>query len=161
MTETGTGPAVAILMGSESDRQTMEETVKVLDSLGISNELHVMSAHRTPDKVRTFARAAEKRGVRVLIAGAGLSAALPGVISSHTILPVIGVPLPGSSLMGMDSLFSIVQMPPGIPVATVAVGTAGARNAAYLAASILGLGDDKIRESYRKFRVEQSGGELE
>ena len=150
-------PRVAILMGSESDRELMTETAKVLESLGIDQEMHVMSAHRTPERVTRFAREAERNGFRVIIAGAGLAAALPGVVSANTTLPVIGVPIAGSSLMGLDSLFSIVQMPPGVPVATVAVGNAGARNAGYLAASIIALADEDVRAAYRKFREDQSG----
>jgi len=153
-------PAVAILMGSESDRGVMDETTKVLDSLGIAHQVQVMSAHRTPERVREFARGAESSGIRVIIAGAGGAAHLPGVIAAQTTLPVIGVPILGSSMMGLDSLLSIVQMPGGVPVATVAVGPAGARNAGYLAAAILSLADDGVRARYRDFRVQQSGGEL-
>jgi 5-(carboxyamino)imidazole ribonucleotide mutase len=120
-----------------------------------------MSAHRTPERVRQFARGAEARGLRVIIAGAGGAAHLPGVIAAQTTLPVIGVPILGSSMMGLDSLLSMVQMPGGVPVATVAIGTGGARNAAYLAAAIIGLADEGVRARYRKFRVDQSGGELE
>ncbi len=157
------GPAdtqVAVLMGSESDRPIMEEAAKILTTMGISHEVHVMSAHRTPERVREFARTAEGRGIRVIIAGAGGAAHLPGVIAAQTTVPVIGVPIQGSSMMGLDSLLSIVQMPGGVPVATVAVGNAGARNAAYLAAAIIGLVDENVRARYRQFRVEQSGGEL-
>lgn len=154
-------PLVAVLMGSESDRPIMEETTKVLENLAIPSETHVMSAHRVPERVRQFARGAEGRGIRVVIAGAGGAAHLPGVIAAQTTLPVIGVPIAGSSMIGLDSLLSIVQMPGGVPVATVAVGTAGARNAAYLAAAIIGLADPDIRDRYRQFRVHQSGGELE
>jgi phosphoribosylamine--glycine ligase len=153
-------PSVAILMGSESDRPVMDETVKALDVMGIVHEVHVMSAHRTPERVRQFARGAEARGLRVIIAGAGGAAHLPGVIAAQTTLPVIGVPILGSSMMGLDSLLSIVQMPGGVPVATVAVGTAGARNAAYLAAAIVGQTDETVRAKYHDFRVQQSGGEL-
>ncbi|MEA2639376.1 MAG: phosphoribosylamine---glycine ligase [Chloroflexota bacterium] len=152
---------VAVLMGSESDRPVMDETAKALVALGIAHEVHVMSAHRTPERVRQFARGAEARGLRVIIAGAGGAAHLPGVIAAQTTLPVIGVPILGSSMMGLDSLLSMVQMPGGVPVATVAVGTGGARNAAYLAAAIIGLADEGVRARYRKFRVDQSGGELE
>ena len=154
-------PIVAIIMGSESDRPIMDETTKALDTLGVPSETHVMSAHRTPDRVRQFAKGAEERGLRVIIAGAGGAAHLPGVISAHTTLPVIGVPIAGSSMMGLDSLLSIVQMPGGVPVATVAVGGAGARNAAYLAAAIIGLADADVRARYKQFRRDQSGGELE
>jgi 5-(carboxyamino)imidazole ribonucleotide mutase len=154
-------PMVAVLMGSESDRPIMDETAKALESLAIPSETHVMSAHRTPERVRAFARGAEARGIRVVIAGAGGAAHLPGVIAAQTTLPVIGVPIAGSSLMGLDSLLSIVQMPGGVPVATVAVGTGGARNAAYLAAAIIGIGDPEVRTRYKQFRKDQSGGELE
>lgn len=160
-TPPGLGTAqVAVVMGSESDRPIMEECAKVLQNLGIAHEVHVMSAHRTPERVREFARSAERRGIRVVIAGAGGAAHLPGVIAAQTTLPVIGVPIAGSSLMGLDSLLSIVQMPGGVPVATVAIGSAGARNAAYLAAAIIGLADEGVRARYRQFRIEQSGGEL-
>ena len=147
-------------MGSESDRPIMDETAKALAALGIDHEVHVMSAHRTPERVREFARNAEARGLQVIIAGAGGAAHLPGVIAAQTILPVIGVPIAGSSMMGLDSLLSIVQMPGGVPVATVAVGNAGARNAAYLAAAIIGQADEEVRARYREFRKQQSGGEL-
>lgn len=153
-------PAVAVLMGSESDRGVMEETLKALDSLGISSEVHVMSAHRTPERVRQFARTAESRGIRVLIAGAGGAAHLPGVLAAQTTLPVIGVPIASGSLMGLDSLLSIAQMPGGVPVATMAVGSGGARNAAYFAAAIIGTADEEVRTRYRQYRIDQSGGEL-
>ncbi len=153
-------PIVAVLMGSESDRPVMEETTKALDRLAIPSETHVMSAHRTPERVRQFARSAEARGIRVVIAGAGGAAHLPGVIAAQTTLPVIGVPIAGGAMMGLDSLLSIVQMPGGVPVATVAVGAAGARNAAYLAAAMIGLADEDVRKRYRQFRSEQSGGEI-
>jgi phosphoribosylamine---glycine ligase len=154
------GAVVAVLMGSESDRPIMDETVRALDSLAVPSETHVMSAHRTPERVRRFAREAEARGIRVVIAGAGGAAHLPGVIAAQTTLPVIGVPIAGSSMMGLDSLLSIVQMPGGVPVATVAVGTGGARNAAYLAAAIIGLADPEVRARYKQFRKDQSGGEM-
>ncbi|MPZ14603.1 MAG: 5-(carboxyamino)imidazole ribonucleotide mutase [Chloroflexi bacterium] len=147
-------------MGSESDRPIMDETVKALGALGIPHEVHVMSAHRTPERVRQFARSAEARGIRVVIAAAAGAAHLPGVVAAQTTLPVIGVPIAGASLMGLDSLLSIVQMPGGVPVATVTIGAGGARNAAYLAAAILGLSDEDVRARYREFRLHQSGGEL-
>jgi 5-(carboxyamino)imidazole ribonucleotide mutase len=128
---------VAIIMGSESDREVMEAAARELDERKISYELHVMSAHRDPDKVTQFAKQAQARGFKVVIAGAGKAAALPGVIASHTNLPVIGVPIKTSDLGGLDSLLSIVQMPPGVPVACVAIN--GARNAAILAAKILNV----------------------
>ncbi|HZT08050.1 MAG TPA: phosphoribosylamine--glycine ligase [Chloroflexota bacterium] len=160
MLERDVMPLVSVLMGSESDRPIMEETAKVLDALGIPHEVHVMSAHRTPERVREFARTARERGIEVIIAGAGGAAHLPGVLAAQTTLPVIGVPIPGSSLGGLDSLLSIVQMPGGVPVATVATGNAGARNAGYLAASILSLAHDEIGARYRTFRRDQSGGDL-
>ena len=128
---------VAIVMGSESDREVMEAAARELDERKISYEVQVMSAHRDPDKVAQFAKQAQARGFKVVIAGAGKAAALPGVIASHTNLPVIGVPIKTSDLGGMDSLLSIVQMPPGVPVACVAIN--GARNAAILAAKILNV----------------------
>ena len=128
---------VAIIMGSESDREVMEAAARELDERKISYEMQVMSAHRDPDKVAQFAKQAQARGFKVVIAGAGKAAALPGVIASHTNLPVIGVPIKTSDLGGMDSLLSIVQMPPGVPVACVAIN--GARNAAILAAKILNV----------------------
>ena len=126
---------VGIVMGSESDREVMEAAVKELDDRRIRSEVHVLSAHRTPDKVADYARTAQARGLKVIIAGAGKAAALPGVIAAYTNLPVIGVPIRSSDLGGLDSLLSIVQMPPGVPVACVAIN--GARNAAILAARIL------------------------
>ena len=128
---------VAIIMGSESDREVMEAASRELDERKISYEMHVMSAHRDPDKVAQFAKQAQARGFKVVIAGAGKAAALPGVIASHTNLPVIGVPIKTGDLGGLDSLLSIVQMPPGVPVACVAIN--GARNAAILAAKILNV----------------------
>ena len=134
-------PRVGIVMGSKSDMETMEKASKELDERGISHELRVMSAHRDPEMVADYAKNARMRGLRVIIAGAGLSAALPGVVAAHTDLPVIGVPLTSSmsAAGGLDSLLSVVQMPPGVPVA--AVGLDNARNAAILAARILGSGD--------------------
>jgi phosphoribosylaminoimidazole carboxylase PurE protein len=137
-------PLVGILMGSESDRPRMEGASRVLEELGIPYEVHVMSAHRTPDKVGDYATSAAGRGLRVLVAGAGMAAHLAGAVAARTILPVIGVPLDGSALQGWDALLATVQMPPGIPVATVAVGSAGAKNAGWLAAQILALGDPAL-----------------
>jgi len=143
---------VAVVMGSKSDAPTMQECLDTLDKLGIAYETQVMSAHRTPDKVRQFAQSAAERGIRVIIAGAGGSAALPGVIKAYTSLPVIGVPLASSDLKGVDALMAIAQMPPGVPVATVAVGKWGARNAALLAAEILALSDEVVRKAYEVYR---------
>lgn len=149
-------PLVGVVMGSKSDLPVMELTKEVLDQLGIENEMVVSSAHRAPEKVREYGLSARSRGIEVIIAGAGAAAHLPGVIASWTTVPVIGVPLAGSELRGIDSLYAIVQMPAGIPVATVAVGEAGARNAAFLAAEILGLKYDKIRQAYEDYRKEQA-----
>ena len=149
-------PVVAIVMGSASDEPLVQETQKVLDDLGVDYETRVLSAHRTPDKTREYAIAARDRGIRVLIGVAGAAAHLPGVLASWTTLPVIGVPAPGSDLGGIDALYSIVQMPPGVPVAAVAVGRMGARNAAYLAASILATADETVRQAYEDFRKRQS-----
>lgn len=141
-------------MGSKSDMPVMERTKEVLDQLGIDNEVVVSSAHRAPEKIREYGMSARSRGIEVIIAGAGAAAHLPGVIASWTTLPVIGVPLAGSELKGIDSLYAIVQMPAGVPVATVAVGEAGARNAAFLAAQILGLKYENIRIAYDDYRKE-------
>ena len=145
-------PLVGILMGSSSDRPVMESTVEVLNQLGIEHEVEVMSAHRTPDRVREYGKTARDRGIEVIIAGAGGSAGLPGVLASWTTLPIIGVPIPSSDLNGIDSLYAIAQMPPGIPVACVAVGSWGARNAAFLAAQMLGGKHDAIRKAYDDYR---------
>ncbi len=145
-------PLVAIVMGSKSDTEAMKPTQEVLDGLGISYEVKVISAHRNPEKAREYGLSARSQGIEVIIAAAGGAAHLPGVLASWTSLPVIGVPLAASELKGVDALYSIVQMPAGIPVATVAIGTAGAKNAAYLAAEILGLKYDEIREAYEKYR---------
>ncbi|MBN1894457.1 5-(carboxyamino)imidazole ribonucleotide mutase [bacterium] len=142
----------AVLMGSVSDEAVMQECIKALDFFGIPCEKHVLSAHRNPDEVDRFSREAESRGFSVIIAAAGMAAALPGVVASRTVLPVIGVPLEGSALSGMDALLSMVQMPAGIPVATVAIGKAGARNAGILAAEILALADGEIRRKLEDFR---------
>ena len=145
-------PLVAVVMGSKSDAEAMQPALDVLKELSIDYEVNVISAHRTPEKARQYGLAARSKGVEVIIAAAGGAAHLPGVLASWTTLPVIGVPLAASELKGIDALYSIVQMPAGIPVATMAIGTTGARNAAYLAAEILGLKYDKIREAYEKYR---------
>ncbi len=150
-------PLVAIVMGSKSDTETVQPALEVLNRLGVSFEVAVMSAHRTPDKVRRFAQEARERGFEVIIAAAGGAAHLPGVIASWTTLPVIGVPIASGELKGVDALYSIVQMPAGIPVACVAIGAQGAKNAAYLAAEILGLKYDAIRQSYERYRSELQG----
>ncbi len=150
-------PLVAIVMGSKSDAEALKPTLEVLDSLGISHEVNVISAHRNAEKVRQFGLAARNRGIEVIIAAAGGAAHLPGVLASWSTLPIIGVPLATSELIGIDALLSIVQMPAGIPVATVAVGKAGTKNAAYLAAEILGLKHDEIRKAYEEYRKELQG----
>lgn len=147
---------VAILMGSDSDWAVMEACHRQLADLGVRAEVHVRSAHRTPDDVHEFARTAADRGVRVIIAGAGMSAALAGTIAAATTLPVIGVPLESGSLGGVDALLSTVQMPPGVPVAGVGLGKAGARNAAILAAQILALSDAKLAVTLKQFKTEQA-----
>jgi len=144
-------------MGSKSDAEALKPTLDTLTQLGIDYEVSVISAHRTPDKARQFGLSARERGIEVIIAAAGGAAHLPGVLASWTTLPVIGVPLATSELKGVDALYSIVQMPAGIPVAAVTIGSAGAKNAAYLAAEILGLKYDKIRKAYEKYRSELRG----
>ena len=139
-------------MGSRSDDPLVQETATVLGEMGIDHEVVVMSAHRTPEKVMEYAQGARDRGIEVLIGAAGGSAGLPGVLASWTTLPVIGIPVPSSDLKGIDALYAIAQMPPGIPVACVAVGSWGARNAAYLAAQILGIKHEGIRKAYDDYR---------
>ena len=145
-------PLVGVVMGSASDKELVQNTVDVLDQMGIENEVIVASAHRTPEKVAEYGKTARARGIEVIIAAAGGSAGLPGVLASWTTLPIIGVPLPSSDLGGIDSLHAIAQLPPGIPVACVAVGSWGARNSAFLAAQILGLHHEKIRQAYDQYR---------
>ncbi|HEX2240291.1 MAG TPA: 5-(carboxyamino)imidazole ribonucleotide mutase [Actinomycetota bacterium] len=147
---------VGIVMGSQSDMPTMEKAGVVLDRFGIPWEIEVMSAHRSPDRVSEYARSAVERGLKVIIAGAGLAAHLPGVVAAHTPLPVIGVPLYQEGLAGADALYSCVQMPPGVPVATVAIG--GSKNAAVLAAQIIATADEGIREALRNFKRELAEG---
>jgi len=148
---------VGVVMGSKSDADAVQSTLDVLKELGIDYEVSVISAHRNPEKARQYGLAAQSRGIEVIIAAAGGAAHLPGVLASWTTLPVIGVPLATSELRGVDALYSIVQMPAGIPVASVAIGTTGAKNAAYLAAEILGLKYDKIRKAYEKYRSNLQG----
>jgi phosphoribosylaminoimidazole carboxylase PurE protein len=143
---------VAVVMGSKSDMPIMERTSKVLEELGIGHSVHVMSAHRTPGRTREFARSAARRGIKIIIAGAGMAAHLAGAMASETTLPVIGVPLPGSHLAGVDALYSTVQMPSGIPVAAMAIGSAGATNAAILAAEILALSDPELKKRLTRYR---------
>jgi 5-(carboxyamino)imidazole ribonucleotide mutase len=148
-------PQVGIVMGSKSDWETMRNASEMLDQLGIAHEKRVASAHRAPQLVAEYASSAESRGLKVIIAGAGGAAHLPGVIAAYTILPVLGVPIE-SKINGLDSLLSIVQMPGGIPVGTLAIGSAGAKNAALLAAEILALSDDSVRAKLKTFREQQT-----
>ena len=145
-------PLVGVVMGSASDEPVVQETVNTLEQLEIDYEVRVMSAHRTPERVQEYATTARDRGIEVLISAAGGSAALGGVLASWTTIPVIGIPLASSELKGMDALLATAQMPPGIPVACMAVGAWGARNAAFFAAEILGLKYDAIRQAYEKYR---------
>jgi phosphoribosylamine--glycine ligase len=151
-------PAVAVLMGSDSDLTVMAECVRVLNGYGITLDVRVLSAHRTPEAAARFARSAAGRGIKVIVAGAGAAAHLAGAMAAHTILPVIGVPLGSSPLGGFDALLSTVQMPPGIPVATVGVGAMGARNAGHLAAAILALADaalaGRVRDQRKRMAAE-------
>ena len=145
-------PKVLIIMGSDSDLSLMEEAAKVLEHFNISYQMTVSSAHRTPERTVRIVRNAEKNGIEVIIAGAGAAAHLAGVIASHTVLPVIGVPIDSSPLKGIDALFSTVQMPPGVPVAAMAIGKAGAKNAAIFAVEILGIKDPVISSSLKDYR---------
>lgn len=147
---------VGIIMGSRSDWATMSHAAATLTMLGVPHEVRVVSAHRTPDLLFEYARSAESRGLEVLIAGAGGAAHLPGMTASQTILPVFGVPVESQALHGLDSLLSIAQMPGGVPVGTLAIGKAGAINAALLAAAVLGIKYPDIREAYRTFRANQT-----
>jgi len=150
-------PVVGVILGSKSDLPLMESCVKVLDELGIENEVKVCSAHRNPRGVMEWATSARERGLKVVIAAAGGAAHLPGVVAAWTDLPVIGVPVPTQHLGGVDSLYSIVQMPAGIPVATVAIGEAGAKNAAWLAARILGVTDVEVQKRHLEKRTALAG----
>ncbi|RRG18318.1 5-(carboxyamino)imidazole ribonucleotide mutase [Weissella viridescens] len=154
-------PKVAVIMGSQSDWPTMQETTTILDDLNIEYEVHIVSAHRTPERMISFAQHARENGFGIIIAGAGGAAHLPGMVAASTTLPVIGVPIQSKALNGMDSLLSIVQMPSGVPVATVAIGTAGAKNAAYLAAQMLGITDPDIAEAVTDFRNHQADAVIE
>ncbi len=160
MSAKNTPPQVAVIMGSRSDMETMQAAVDVLMEMGVPHEVAIVSAHRTPDWLFEFASSARERGVKVIIAGAGGAAHLPGMTAAKTVLPVIGVPVQSAALSGMDSLLSIVQMPRGIPVGTVAIGKAGAANAGLLACAILGLGDPALQERLSAFRQAQTDAVL-
>ena len=151
-------PLVSIVMGSDSDLEIMREAGKILDEFGIAYEMDVTSAHRSPDRTAEFARNARVNGLRVIIAGAGGAAHLAGVIAAHTTLPVIGVPIPSTSLQGMDSLLATVQMPAGIPVATVAIGKPGATNAGILAAQMIGLADAEVAKKLDAYKGKLAKG---
>jgi 5-(carboxyamino)imidazole ribonucleotide mutase len=149
-------PLVAVIMGSKSDWETMAHATAALDELGVPYEKHIVSAHRTPTWMAEFAQGAEARGLEVIIAGAGGAAHLPGMVAAHTILPVLGVPVQSAALNGLDSLLSIVQMPGGVPVGTLAIGKAGARNAGLLAAAILATSRPELRATLHAFRDAQT-----
>ncbi len=155
-----TVPQVGVIMGSVSDWETMRHAVEMLERLGVTYEKRVVSAHRTPELMAAYARGAESRGLRLIIAGAGGAAHLPGMVAAHTCLPVLGVPVESKVLRGVDSLLSIVQMPAGVPVATLAIGVAGAKNAGILAASILAHGDREIASRLAAFRSQQTADVL-
>ncbi|MGE3690790.1 MAG: 5-(carboxyamino)imidazole ribonucleotide mutase [Novosphingobium sp.] len=152
---------VAIVMGSQSDWATMQKAAEALDRLGVAYDARIVSAHRTPDRLTKFAKDAEAQGFKVIIAGAGGAAHLPGMVASMTHVPVLGVPVQSKALSGQDSLLSIVQMPAGIPVGTLAIGEAGATNAGLLAAAILATSDPALTERLKAFRAEQSAGVAE
>jgi 5-(carboxyamino)imidazole ribonucleotide mutase len=149
-------PVVGVIMGSRSDWETMRHACETLDDLGIPFETRVVSAHRTPDLMREYAAGAAERGLQVMIAGAGGAAHLPGMTAAHTHLPVLGVPVESHAMKGLDSLLSIAQMPAGVPVGTLAIGRSGAINAAILAASIVALGDEEVRDRLGRLRASQT-----
>lgn len=154
-------PIVGVIMGSTSDWETMKHADDILTEFGVAHESRVVSAHRTPELLAEYATSAEGRGLKIIIAGAGGAAHLPGMTAAQTILPVLGVPVESQALKGMDSLLSIVQMPGGIPVGTLAVGKAGAKNAALLAISMLAINDPELREKLRQYRADQTASVLE
>ena len=149
---------IGIIIGSKTDRDVVKSVTNILEQLGIGYEVSVISGHRNPEKLREYGLKAEERGFEVLIAAAGRAAHLPGILASWTTLPVIGVPLAVGELNGIDSLLSIVQMPAGVPVACVGIGTSGAQNAALLAAQILSINHEEIRKAYRKYKAKLAGG---
>lgn len=149
-------PVVGVIMGSQSDWPTMKKASDILKEFGVAHETRIVSAHRTPDRMMTYAKTAAERGIRVIIAGAGGAAHLPGMTAANTHLPVLGVPIKSNALSGIDSLYSIVQMPGGVPVGTLAIGDSGAKNAALLAVSILALSDPKLSAAYQAWRRKQS-----
>lgn len=161
MSHADPNPLVGIIMGSQSDWDTMQEAHEILHSFGIPHEVKIVSAHRTPDRMSDYAKTAEERGLKVIIAGAGGAAHLPGMTASHTTLPVLGVPVESKTLKGLDSLLSIAQMPGGIPVGTLAVGKAGAKNAGLLAAAIIALSDKAVAERLKEFRKNQTASVAE
>ncbi|MGH9456910.1 MAG: 5-(carboxyamino)imidazole ribonucleotide mutase [Thermoanaerobaculia bacterium] len=153
-------PLVGVIMGSKSDWETMSHAAAILEELGIAHEKKVVSAHRTPDLMADYAKTAEERGIEVIIAGAGGAAHLPGMVAAHTVLPVLGVPVQSHALSGLDSLLSIAQMPGGVPVGTLAIGKAGAKNAGLLAAAILATSRPELRRKLHEFRRNQTAGVL-
>jgi len=150
-------PLVGVVIGSKSDTEAVQPALDILKKFGIDYEVNVISAHRSPEKARKYGQEARSKGIEVIIAAAGMAAHLPGVLASWTTLPVIGVPMAGGELKGVDALYSIIQMPAGVPVATVAVGAAGVKNAAYLAAEILGLKYSEIMQACEQYRSELQG----
>lgn len=156
MTYADKDPQVGIIMGSQSDWKTMSETHEILHDLKVPHEVKIVSAHRTPDRMIDYAKTAKERGLKILIAGAGGAAHLPGMVASMTPIPVLGVPIKSKSLKGLDSLLSIVQMPGGVPVGTLAIGEAGAKNAGLLAASILGTADETVMSALETYRAKQT-----
>lgn len=156
MTEVEVGPLVGVIMGSKSDWETLRHTADLLTKFGVLHECRVVSAHRTPDFMADYAKTAEQRGLQIIIAGAGGAAHLPGMVASHTLLPVIGVPVQSQAMQGLDSLLSIVQMPGGIPVGTMAIGKAGAVNAGLMAVRILATTRPELAEKLRSFHAEQT-----
>jgi len=156
MVENPTAPAVGVIMGSQSDWETMAHAVNVLEELGVAHEARIVSAHRTPQRMADYAASARARGLQVIIAGAGGAAHLPGMVAAQTIVPVLGVPVESKALSGMDSLLSIVQMPGGVPVGTLAIGKAGAKNAGLMAASIVALQDPALAERLAAWRAAQT-----